>query len=119
TAMNERHVVVQMGGKVTIVGWEDRDAGDGRIVRGVVYSSPSDLKLLYANQRVGVKTKDADGNETVKRKPLFPFWLERPDRPTAVGITVDPSGGRFVDGRLNLWQGFGVQPKAGQWPLLR
>ncbi len=32
---------------------------------------------------------------------------------------MDTSGERFVDGRLNLWRGFGVEPKPGEWPLLR
>lgn len=117
--MNEDHVVVQMGGKATIVGWEDRDAGDGRTVRGVVYSSPADLSLIYANRKVAARTKDAEGNETIKYKPLFKYWLEHANRPTAIGVTVDPKGERFVDGRLNLWQGFGVQSKPGEWPLLR
>jgi hypothetical protein len=32
---------------------------------------------------------------------------------------MDTSGERFVDGRLNLWRGFGSEPKPGEWPLLR
>lgn len=117
--MNANHVVVQMGGKVRIAGWETRDAGGGRTVRVVVFSSPTEMKTLFANRFVGVTTKDADGNQSTKRKPLFDYWMTHADRPTAIGFTIDPKGGRFVDGRLNLWQGYGVQPKAGQWPLLR
>ena len=47
------------------------------------------------------------------------YWLQHADRPTAIGFTIDPAGDLFVDGRLNLWQGFSVKPKEGDWSRLR
>jgi hypothetical protein len=117
--MNEDYVVAKIGGKVRIVGWETRDTGAGRKVRVVTFSSVADMKTLKANRFVSVKSKDADGETVTRRRPLFTYWMEHADRPTAIGFTIDPKGGRFVGGRLNLWQGFAVEPKPGDWSLLR
>lgn len=117
--MNEDYVVAKIGGKVRIVGWEMRDIGEGRTAKVVTFSSPSDMKTLLSNRFVAVKGKDENGEPVSKRRKLFDYWMEHADRPTAVGFTIDPKGGRFVDGRLNLWQGFGVEPKPGIWSLLR
>lgn len=117
--MNRDFVVAKIGGKVRIVGWELRDAGGGRQVKVVAFSSPGDMKTLFANRFVPVRSKDENGETITKRKPLFTYWMEHADRPTAIGFTIDPQGERFVDGRLNLWQGYGVEPVPGEWPLLR
>lgn len=115
--MNDDHAVVQIGGKVRIASWERSEIHPA--VSVPVFSTVAEMKVLYANQFVEVKLRDGDGNEEVKRRALFPHWLERGDRPTARGVTMDASGGRFVDDRLNLWQGFGAEPKPGDWPHLR
>lgn len=117
--MNEDYVVAKIGGKVRIVGWETKDAGGGRTTKVVTFSSPADMKTLFSNRFVTVKHRDANGEPVSRRKPLFTYWMEHADRPTAIGFTIDPDGERFVNGRLNLWQGFGVEPKPGDWSLLR
>ena len=117
--MNEDHVVVKTGGKVRIAGWETQDVGSGRKVRAITFSSPAEMKTLYANRFVLVKGKDANGETVNKRRPLLDYWLQHADRPTAIGFTIDPAGGLFVEGRLNLWQDFSVKPKEGDWSLLR
>lgn len=117
--MNEDYVVAKIGGKVRIVGWETRDVGEGRTAKVVAFSSPSDMKTLLSNRFVAVKGKDENGEAVSKRKPMFTYWMEHADRPTAIGFTIDPKGDRFVEGRLNLWQGFGVEPQPGDWSLLR
>lgn len=117
--MNREYVVAKIGGKVRVVGWETRDAGGGRQTKVVTFSSPTEMKTLFANRFVAVRSKDENGVSVSKRKPLFTYWMEHADRPTAIGFTIEPHGGRFVDGRLNLWQGYGVEPRPGEWPLLR
>lgn len=117
--MNEEHVVAKIGGKVRIVSWETRDIGGGRTAKVVAFSPVADMTTFYANRFVAVRSMDANGEPVSKRKPLFKYWMEHADRPTATGFTIDPKGGRFIDGRLNLWQGFGAEPKPGDWSLLR
>jgi hypothetical protein len=117
--MNDDHVVVKTGGKVRIAGWETQDVGSGRKVKAITFSSPAEMKTLYANRFILVKGKDANGETVNKRRPLLDYWLQHADRPTAIGFTIDPAGGLFVEGRLNLWQGFSVVPKEGDWSRLR
>ena len=45
--------------------------------------------------------------------------MQHKDAPRAVGVTLDASTERFVDGELNLWTGFRHQPEKGEWPRLR
>jgi hypothetical protein len=42
-----------------------------------------------------------------------------PRRKQYRGVTFVPAGAPVIDGRLNLWRGWGVEPKRGEWPLLR
>lgn len=109
--LNETRAVVQLKGKVRIVGFEPAEDRPGRVP---VFSTPAEMRTLYANRTINVKV-----GEDFQRKPLFDVWLKGADRPTAIGITIDPKGGRFVDGRLNLWQGYGLEADVlCGWPLL-
>lgn len=104
--LNEDRAVIQLKGKVRIVGWEKAEHQDALIP---VFSTQAELKTFYANKFISVETPTEDGGTRTVRKPLFDYWLKHAERPTATGVTMDPSGGRFVDGRLNLWQGYGVE----------
>lgn len=117
--MDARYTVVMLGGKTRIAGWEERDVGGGRTAKSITFSGVEDLRLLWANRFVTVTNKSPTGEDVVTQVPLYGIWMKRADRPTAIGFTIDPKGGRFVDGRLNLWQGFTVEPKPGDWSLLR
>ena len=103
-------------GKVRIVSWEQ---GEDRATETAVFSAQAEMKTLFANQFVRLEVPTGDGGTKTVRKPLFNFWLEHSDRPTAEGVTMDPTGGRFVDGKLNLWRGYGVEPDFADWSLLR
>ena len=35
------------------------------------------------------------------------------------GITFQPAGAKVINGKMNLWQGWGVTPKSGDWSLTR
>lgn len=110
--LNQTRAVVQLKGKVRIVGFEPAEDRPGFVP---VFSTPAELKTLYANRFINVKVGDV-----FQRKPLFDVWLKDANRPTAIGVTIDPKGDRFVDNRLNLWQGYGVAPEElNSAPLLR
>ncbi|MEM6563237.1 MAG: DUF5906 domain-containing protein [Pseudomonadota bacterium] len=47
------------------------------------------------------------------------FWLDHPDRKKFRGIVMDPEGKAYNDGKLNLWQGWAVEPKPGDWSLMK
>jgi hypothetical protein len=73
------------------------------------------MNLYFANRFVMVR--DSEGN--THRTPMFPFWLKRAQRPSARGLVFDMSAERIVNGHLNLWTGFTVQPKEGDWSLIK
>jgi hypothetical protein len=76
----------------------------------------SDLEKLFCNRFVQIGT-------TRKGKPIrrrvAELWLNHSDRRQYIGgVAFDPSGGTSND-VLNLWKGFAVRPKAGDWGLLQ
>lgn len=104
--LSAARAVVQMQGKVRIVGWEPTE---DRGTEVPVFSTAAEMRTFYANKIVTVSTPTPDGGSKNVATPLFDFWLKHPDRPGAIGVTMDAKGGRFVDGRLNLWRGYGVE----------
>lgn len=75
-----------------------------------------DFRKLYHNRRICVGTDDK-GRQIIR--PAADVWLESPERRQFIsGVTFDPSDTQ-APGVLNLWQGFAVQPKPGNWSLLR
>lgn len=113
--LNAEYAVLKLKGKVRIVSWEQ---GEDRSTETPVFSAQAEMKTLFANQFVQLEVPTGDDGTKTVRKPLFNFWLEHPDRPTAIGVTMDPKGGRFVDGKLNLWRGYGAEPDFADWSLL-
>lgn len=64
-----------------------------------------------------VESEDAKGKTTVKQ--LAPTWLGWSGRREYEGVVFDPAG-RFRNKKLlNLWTDWAVQPKKGDWGLLK
>src|SRR5262249_20852760 len=55
-----------------------------------------------------------------KPVPLGNWWTSHPQRRTYRGLTFRPDvRDEVVNGRLNLWRGWGFEPKPGDWSLMR
>lgn len=52
-----------------------------------------------------------------RRKSVADVWLQHPKMRKYPGIVMDPEG-RYPD-KLNLWQGWAVEPEPGDWSLMR
>ncbi len=103
--MNARHYVVLDSGFQVIT--EEHDPiFDGRVRYQRL--SKSDFRSAYENQLV------EKGDKLVTRGDL---WLRSPHRRTYKGIIFDPA--REHEGWLNMWKGWAVEPKPGDWSLLR
>lgn len=103
---NAHYFVVREGGKV-FVGTFERERG--RTV--LVLMSFADFRNLHMNRKVKV-----NGNDV----PLGKWWLEHPKRRQYEGLTFQPGNNApVIDGKLNLWQGWGFEPKQGNWSKLR
>jgi Family of unknown function (DUF5906) len=73
------------------------------------------FKTWYANQTIAVRGRDGNKN----RKPLGTAWLEHPKRRQYEGVELVPNAPKELpNGNLNLWRGFGVEARQGEWPLM-
>jgi hypothetical protein len=56
-------------------------------------------------------------NDTIAGKSVADWWLDSQDRRLIAGSFMSEKHppNAIVDGRLNLWQGFGVEPAPGDW----
>lgn len=106
--MNARHTVLTaVGGKCRVLSWTQNEFG----WRVAVLSSLPDFKARYQARKIlveGVKAPQSVGE----------WWLNWPGRAEAESLTFRPdSTAPRVDGKLNLWHGYGVEPQAGSWAL--
>jgi hypothetical protein len=76
------------------------------------------LQQLYANRKV---TSSVTKQGEHKKRLVVPFWNAHQDRRQYIeGVEFDPSRIGHRPGYLNLWQGFGVEERAGgSWVKLR
>jgi uncharacterized protein DUF5906 len=114
-ALNEKHFVVNnVGGKCLIGEFVPSSIDPKRTV--LSWQSPHAFMTRYGNQKVGVVQEDT----TTAYKDLGWYWLKHRDRRSYEGIELVPNGPAILPGnRLNLWRGFGVTPKKGNWSLIR
>jgi hypothetical protein len=108
--LNEKYCVVLEGGKVRVLTFSHQHGRET-----VDYISFNDFRNLYLNKLV-VVGKDKDGKDI--SMPLGHYWLKHPARRQYGRVTFDPCK-PTVPGTLNLWRGWGVEPKAGDWSLMQ
>ena len=104
-ALNQKHFVIgNIGGKCLIGEWIPSPIDpEGQALS---FQGPDAFKLRYANQYVGGRA-------------LGLSWLQDGRRKGYEGIDLVPNGPEVLpNGYLNLWRGFGVEPKKGDWSLM-
>jgi hypothetical protein len=102
--LNRSYAVVRNGSDVIIAIIKDDD---------LILMKLENFHKMFANVRL------PRGNKSVVVSKL---WFEDLKRRQYLdhGIVFEPGGPLEVeDDRLNLWRGFGVEPKVGDWSLLR
>jgi 5S rRNA maturation endonuclease (ribonuclease M5) len=111
--MNRDNCVVLEGARVRILRFERHV----HVSRGREYSrfvptflQASDFKLLHSNRRVQVGRRLVD---------LGTWWLMHEERRQYAGIVFVPGGAEVVGGKLNLWRGWGIEPKQGDWTRMQ
>jgi hypothetical protein len=112
--MNARHFVTNVLGK-TVVGTE-RDRFGRQLP--LQWSSFAHLREKYSNRTVRVPGKTTDGKPSWKEVPLGTWWLNHPDRRQYDQVGYWPKQ-TAPDGAFNLWRGFTVSPKPGDWGVMQ
>jgi hypothetical protein len=111
--LNRENCVVLDGAKTKVLRFETDEyvAGGERYAHKVpMFLAFGDFRNLYLNRHVHV------GKHSM---PLGHWWLEHPNRRQYRGVVFMPGEAKDVDGKLNLWTGWGVEPKPGQWDRMR
>jgi hypothetical protein len=107
--MNNTFSVVLFGGKARILKFED----DAEGYRAPTLLAPADFRMFYDSKKVHNVT---DGKE--KKVGEASWWLNSSDRRQYDGVVFLPGQPKELNGKLNLWEGFGIEPKAGEWPRM-
>ena len=116
-AMNNRHAIIDnVGGKTVIASWEPSQIDPTRLI--LVFQGKESFLLRYSNRKVTIEAPVRDGIRYVT-VPLGQWWLGHRDRSQFRGVIFRPGGEKVVNECLNLWQGWGVEPKQGDWRLIR
>ena len=112
--LNQKHAVIgNYGGKCAVLSWERWNVNAEVMVPS--FQSLTDFKNRYLNRYV---TRETD--KGTERVSVGKHWLADPKRLTYDGIVFEPDAGEVVSGnRLNLWRGFAVKPRAGDWSRMR
>jgi len=111
--LNDKHaVLLQEGGKTRVLSWERTELDANRQVP--VIQSFEDFRNRYLHRYIEFQTANGLVN-----KPLGDWWLRQARRREYLALRFYPGQPEDVDGCLNLWRGFTVQPKPGDWSLMR
>ncbi len=105
--INESRFTVLTNGKY-LVGRERRDE---RMKREVVDWSPDEA----ARKHMNIKSVETPEGRTV---PLGDWWLKHPMRRQYDWVVFDPSPEPTTPDTYNLWRGWAVEPKIGDWSML-
>jgi hypothetical protein len=112
--LNSENAVVLDGARTMVLRFEDKphEAGGERYTyRLPTFLRFQDFRDFYLNRYINV----GDDNKISIGK----WWLAHPNRRQYRGVIFTPGGGPIINERFNLWRGWGVEPKRGDWPLLR
>ena len=103
-AMNQNYAVVKYGGQVVVAGMSQND---------ITFMKPEDFHRMFANCLF---------YQGRKRITVSERWFEWEHRRQYLGrgVVFEPGGPVEVENdMLNLWRGFGVEPKQGDWSLMQ
>jgi len=110
--INLTHALIEnIGGKTLIASREPSPHNPEH--ECIVFQTPASFRLRYSNELVpSLKLKG-------KSKKLGDFWVDHKDRCQYRGVVFKPSGAKVINGHMNLWRGWGVEPKKGDWSPIR
>ncbi len=104
--LNRKHAVVMLGGKLAIL-----NEGINPITKrpDVTFSAVNDFKGRYANHRI----MNPDTKRWIR---VGEYWFSSKDRREYDDIVFSPDA--EIEGCYNLWRGFCIKPKPGDWGLM-
>ena len=110
--LNKNHAIINFSGRFFILE-ETIDPTFGH--HKIQFSSAADFKNLYANRFI-MRPHPTIQNRTIKIY-IADEWIHSPHRREYKGIVFEPM--EDIPGYYNLWQGFAIEPKEGDWSLMK
>lgn len=111
---NQKYAIVNENGDVTIFQTAYDDVSKRERINRL---SVQDFQTLYSNEKIQA---DRGKNGAPIYKSVAAVWLVHPLRRQYIdGVTFNPTTHKEIPGVLNLWKGYAVKPKAGDWSILR
>lgn len=107
--LNADHFVSRENGK-TCVFREKHDDVMGR--QYLERMSTKDVFDFYYNRKISITT-----NKKIKLTDLGNYWLGHPNRRQYEDVIFRPN--RETPGSYNLWRGYAVEPKQGDWQKMK
>jgi hypothetical protein len=115
--LNERHFIVREGSKIVVYSPRYDPILRRWTIDGM---GRADFAAMYENRVVPRVRKNKNGQKEITYQPWARFWLtHRARRQYLDGVCCDPTNTIAAKGHFNLWRGFGVEAKAGDWTLMR
>jgi hypothetical protein len=112
-AFNEKYAVVNEAGKIVVYRPKRDEQLDRDVIERIQFE---DFRRMFMNRRIQAGV-DKKGNP--KLQDIGSLWLGHPDRRQHLGgVVMDPTGKAPAD-CWNLWRGFAVDPRSGDWSLMR
>ena len=107
-ALNRKHAVLPIGGKCLIL-----NEGVNPVTKqnSINFSSKADFINILSNQTI------PNPNNPQKQISVGNVWWNSKDRRQYAGIVFEPE--KDVPDHYNLWRGFAVEPKKGNWSLMK
>lgn len=109
---NAQYAVVNEAGMAVVYEQAHDPIRDRRMLVRISFDN---LKKFYQNRKITIERRSGR-SET---KNAAEWWLDSIDRRQYLkGVVFDPSNTVNKNEYWNLWQGFSVQPKKGDWSLM-
>jgi len=110
--LNNRYAVVNEAGKVFVFQWRLDPVLGREVLDRIAFD---DFKRMFLNRSIEIVNKKGE----IESRNLAEWWLRHPRRRQFLGgVTFDPTD-RAPPDYMNLWRGFAVEPKPGDWSLMR
>jgi hypothetical protein len=117
--LNKKYAVIgDVGGKCLVLGWVPSKVD--ATIEIPSFQTFKSFSERYAHRYVTVRKENKDGTADEESKQLGAHWLKWPKRLSYEGIDMDPRAGHVLpNGALNLWRGFAVEAKQGDWSRMQ
>jgi hypothetical protein len=112
--LNEEWCVIIDGGKTRVMRFVNHKINhQKRLIPE--FLSFGDFRNFYLNENVTISHAERKSDYL----PVGNWWLKNRQRRQYKGLIFDPTGEAEMGDKLNLWHGFAIEPKKGDWSLMQ